>query len=154
MILLLTIVSCSKDKTSGVNINQCGTIADNSWTSSVSSSDLLGAWTVKNVSYSKGIESTHIYDTSYYSEMPLILNADGTGTINSTPLLWQLSNAGGLPRLTISEMDTLYPFPVGFFINNVTDLSIQAPPHSKILFSAGKSTNGQWEQSYISIEKQ
>jgi hypothetical protein len=155
-IMLLSIIfGCSKDKVNvDQNLNQCGTVADISWISEVTNSNFYGNWIITNVSYSKGSGSTHIFDTTYCPNMSLILNEDGTGFINTTQLFWELSNSGGLPKVTISEFDTLFPFSVNFFINDVTDLSIQAPPHSKILFSAGRSVNGQWEHSYINIEKQ
>ena len=58
----------------------------------------------------------------------------------------------GLPILTITKPEILFPFQVNFIYNDSIDLYLQSPPgkiNPGFFVSAGKGVNGQWEQSLI-----
>lgn len=152
--ILLITLSCTKDRVQPNPLNECGTTTDISWVKEVKRSDFIGNWTINKVSYSKGHESTSDFDTTFQPERSLVLNNDGTGQIDNQPLLWSFQNAGGLPRLTISELDTLFSFPVDFFINHVADFYVKAPPHSSIWINSRRSINSNWESADFSLTRE
>lgn len=157
---LLTITCCSKDNETIIQTpDWCGTIADMTWTQTVSADSLTGNWIIWQISYSTGTGPTHTFDTTYNLATPLTLNSNGTGTIYSAPLSWALTTSPGtLPTLTITQLDTLFPFTVNFIYNNTADIYLQSPPptqlQSRFFVTAGQGGNGQWEQAYISFERQ
>ena len=159
--VLATIYSCSKDKGIIDNNNNwdCGYYVDMTWSQNVSADSLVGNWVIWHIDYSKGTGATHLFDTTYNLTAPLTLNANGTGTIYSTPLNWSLSTAPNtFPILTITNIDTLFPFPVNFIYNDTADAHIQNPPsilyQSRFFTTAGQGGNGNCEQIYLSFERQ
>lgn len=151
---LTTIISCSKDTpVPGQQSGWCGTVADMTWTQNVTANDLTGNWTIWNIYYGKGTGNTTLYDTAYSPTAPLTLNANGTGTIYSTPLNWTLTiSPNNFPRLTITQLDTLFPFQVGFIYNDTTDIYLQLPPDTR--FYGRAHLNGTpWEYSDISFKR-
>ena len=111
------------------------------------------------ISYSKGAGETHFYDTSYVSGTSLTINTNGTRSINSTPMNWTFTlPTKGLPTLTITKPEILFPFQVNFIYNDSIDLYLQSSPETKsksgFFVSAGKGVNGQWEQTYINFQRQ
>jgi len=157
---LTTFISCSKNAPiPGQSGWECGTVADMTWTQNVSADSLAGNWTIWWINYSRGAGQTHYYDTSYALTAPLTLNANGTGTIYSIPLNWSLTvSQNNLPKLTITKLDTLFPFQVNFIYNDTADTYLESPPHiqsqSRFFVTAGKDYNGRWERTYINFERQ
>jgi hypothetical protein len=157
--LLATVLSCSKDNSAPPLKNLlCATVEDMPWARTVTRDSLFGSWTIMGVSYSRGAGETHFYDTSYISGASLTLNANGTGFINSIPMNWTFAlPTKGLPTLTITKPEILFPFQVNFIYNDSIDLYLQSPPgkiNPGFFVSAGKGVNGQWEQSYINFERE
>jgi hypothetical protein len=155
-----TVLSCTRDNSAPELVNGlCGTVEDMPWAQTVTSDSLIGKWSIFGITYSRGAGETHYYDTSYTSGASLTLNANGTGAINSSHLNWTFTHpTKSLPTLTITKLDTLFPFKVNFIYNDSIDLYLQSPPGTKsksgFFVSAGKGVNGQWEQSYINLERQ
>jgi hypothetical protein len=158
--LMTSLLSCTRDNSTPELENLlCGTVGDMSWAQTVTSDSLVGKWSILGITYSRGSGETHYYDTSYTSGASLTLNANGTGAINSSPLNWSFTHPShSLPTLTITKLDTLFPFQVNFIYNDSIDLYLQSPPETKsksgFFVSAGKGVNGQWEQSYINFKRQ
>ena len=159
LVQMFTLLSCKRDNSAPeLNSLTCGTIEDMPWARTVTRDSLFGSWTIMGISYSRGAGETHFYDTSYVSGASIILNANGTGYINSTPMNWTfglLTNS--LPTLIITKPDNLFPFKVNFIYNDSIDLYLQSPPgkiNPEFFVSAGKGVNGQWEQSYINFARQ
>jgi hypothetical protein len=160
LVLIASLLSCTRDNYAPELVNGlCGTVGGMAWAQTVTSDSLVGNWTILGISYSRGSGETHYYDTSYTSGATLTLNANGSGAINSTPLNWTfILPTKGLPTLTITKLDMLFPFQVNFIYNDSIDLYLQSPPEEKtnsgFFVSAGKGVNGQWEQSYINFKRQ
>ena len=153
--LMTTILSCTKEHTKPDQGGwDCGTVADMTWTQNVTQKDLIGNWTIYNINYSKGTGNTSLYDTTYSLTAPLTLNANQTGTIYSTPLTWSLTiSPNSLPILTITQLDTLFPFQVGFIHNHTTDIYLQLPPQARF-FGTASLTALPWEHSNISFNRE
>jgi hypothetical protein len=160
LVLMTSLLSCTRDNSAPELVNGlCGTVGDMAWAQTVTSDSLVGNWSILGITYSKGEGETHYYDTSYTSGASLTLNENGTGAINSTPLNWTFTHpTKGLPTLTITKPEILFPFQVNFIYNDSIDLYLQSPPETKsksgFFVSAGKGVNGQWEQSYINFKRQ
>jgi hypothetical protein len=158
--LVAIVLSCTRDNSAPELVNGlCGTVGDMAGAQTVTSDSLVGKWSILGITYSRGAGETHYYDTSYTSSASLTLNANGTGVINSSPLNWSFTRPPkGLPTLTITKLNMLFPFQVTFIYNDSIDLYLQSPPETKpksgFFVSAGKGVNGQWEQSYINFKRQ
>ncbi|HEY4788275.1 MAG TPA: hypothetical protein VIH57_19615 [Bacteroidales bacterium] len=153
--VLITIHSCTKDKHITEQIDFCGTVANTEWTHSLTKDSLIGNWVICHVDYSKGIGMSTLVDTSYNLSAKLVLNIDGTGTLNSSPLKWSLTTKiNYMPILTFTNIDTINPFPVNIIHGDSLVTYIQLPPKSRFFVIAGQGGGGQWEESYISFERQ
>jgi hypothetical protein len=147
--ILVIMSSCKKDDPITKEDNWCGTVE--TWSQTVTKDDFVGKWIIWNINYSKGTGNTILYDTSYSVTAPLTLNADGTGIIYTQPLNWSLTtSSNSFPKLTITQLDTLFPFPVGFIHNDTTDIYLQLPPNSRFYGRASKNGTP-WEYSDISF---
>jgi len=147
--ILVVIISCSKDKSKTDEGNWCGT--DETWTQTLTKDNLVGNWTIWSIYYSKGTDNTVLFDTTYSVTAPLTLNANGTGTIYNKTLNWSLTTSpGSFPKLTITQLDTLFSFPVGFIHNDTTDIYLQLPPASSFYGRASKNGTS-WESSDITF---
>lgn len=152
LVILAMISSCSKDRPVTEPDNWCGTVE--TWSKTVTADDLVGNWTIWNIYYSKGTGNTTLYDTTYSITAPITLNANGTGTIYNTPLKWSLTTSlNTFPKLTITQLDTLFSFPVGFIHNDTTDIYLQLPPTQSFYGRASKNGTP-WEYSDISFGHQ
>jgi hypothetical protein len=148
--ILTTIISCSRGSSEPDN-SFCGT---GSSSGSIWIKDsLIGNWTIYNIDYSKGNGEIYLVDTAYNLTAPLTLNSNGTGTLYSTSISWKFTISQGIyPKLTITNIDTLYPFKVDFIHNNSADtyiLPIPIPPLDRFCTTAGQDINGQWEKTSI-----
>jgi hypothetical protein len=148
--ILTTIISCSKGSSEPDN-SFCGT---GSGSGSIWIKDsLIGNWTIYNIVYSKGNGEIHLVDTAYNLTAPLTLNSNGTGTLYSSSISWKFAISQGIyPKLTITNIDTLYPFKVNFIHDNFADtyiLPIPIPPLDNFRTTAGQDINGQWEKTSI-----
>lgn len=163
LILLLTIVSCKKDSPIVEQNNFCGTDETTPllWMQNVTKSDLIGDWKIIQISYSKEKGQTVYFDTTYSLNAPLTLNANGTGMLySSIPLNWALTIKQRYPpKLTLTNIDTLFHFPVNCIHNDTVDtyMTISPPqtlPHTRFSVTVGAGLNGQIEQGYIDFERQ
>jgi hypothetical protein len=139
LMVLATMSSCKKEDPTTEDANWCGT-EEPTWFQTVTKNDLVGNWLIRNINYSKSIGNTKLYDTSYSVAAPLVLNANGTGTIYSKPLNWSLTASSKyLPKLTITQLDTLFPFPVGFIHNDSADIYMRLAPSPSFYGSVCKT---------------
>ncbi len=146
--ILIIMSSCTKDDRTKDD-DWCGT--DETWPQTVTKDDYVGNWIIWEIDYSKGTGNTKLFDTSYSMTTPLTLNADGTGFIYTKPLNWSLTTSSEtLPILTVTQLDTLFPFPVGFIHNDTTEIFLQLPPQTRFYGTANKYGTV-WEHSDISF---
>jgi hypothetical protein len=148
--ILTTIISCSEGITDPDN-SFCGTGSGSG--SAWIKDSLKGNWTIYAIAYSKGNGEIHLVDTTYNLTAPLTLNSNGTGTLYSSSISWKFSVSQGFyPKLTITDIDTLYPFTVNFIQNNAADmyiLPIPIPPLDEFCTTVEQDINGQWEKTTI-----
>lgn len=159
LIFFLSIfLGCSKNETL-----ECGTVVDISWTKEVTTEKLSGEWIMLKVYYRKGMGSSYLYDTCYNLNIPLSLYSDGTGVLRSMPIRWSISQSDSIrlpkfrfPKLTLSQVDSLFPFQANFFQNSEIDIFLQMPPETR--FYGRTSVRGNdpsllWEYADISFER-
>ncbi len=167
MTFCLTIVtSCTKDTPiSGYNKDRCGTLATlPAWTKTLIDNQLIGDWKITRISYGRSNGSTHNFDTTYYPNQVLKLSASGNGTLNvSIPINWTYNSVtNNFPIMTLTNINSLFNFPVNFIYNNSADMYIQSNPaayfesypHQRFFVTYGKGLNGNWEQGFIQFERQ
>ena len=148
--ILTTIVSCSKASHEPDN-SFCGTssVPGSIWLKD----SLIGNWTIYNIVYSKGNGEIHLVDTTFNLTAPITLNANGTGTLYSSSISWKFAIISGFyPKLTITNIDTLYPFKVNFIHNDTADtyiLPIPTPPLDRFCSTFEQNISGQWEKTSI-----
>jgi hypothetical protein len=164
-VCLAVIASCTKDTAiPGYNNGDCGTVATlPSWTKTLSDNHLIGDWEITKISYSCGNGSTHYFDTIYYPNQTLKLSTSGSGTLNlSIPINWTYNSVpNNFPKMTLTNINSLFNMPVNFISNNSTDIYIQSNPdayfesypHKRFFANFGKGLNGNWEQGSIQFER-
>jgi hypothetical protein len=156
--ILTILTSCSKDVPDPAQDHEiCGTVYDFTWSQKVTNDSLTGNWSIGRISYMKLTGQTVLFDTVYTPLSPLTLNADGTGTLYSSQLNWALTiSPDKFPTLTITNLDTLFPFQNNLFANKAIKIYVQETPHtfrdSYFLASAGSSGNI-WESTYLTFER-
>lgn len=165
-ISLAAFTACSKDNTiTNNNDNFCGTVATlPAWTQNVTSNVLVGDWKITEISYGKGSGSTHYFDTTYYPNHVINFSDNGSGTLDfSIPITWGYSTvSNNFPQMTVTNINSLFTFPVNFIYNDSVDLSLgsnpgsyfDSYPHQRFFAGYGKGQDGNWEQGSIKFERQ
>jgi len=159
--ILVTIVGCKKVSPNIEQNNFCGTEGNTLWMQTVTNNDLIGNWKIIQISYLKEKGQTAYFDTTYSLNAPLTLNANGTGMLYSSILLnWTLTIKQNYPpKLSLTNIDTLFHFPVNFIQNDTADAYMTISPpqtlsHTRFSVTVGKGFDGQTEQGYIDFERQ
>lgn len=154
--------SCSKNKGSVpdvfANSDWCGTVSDNSWMKGVHEDSLTGNWEITYVAFSEGTGSSiTLYDTVYHPFSPITFFAGGSGNLNGLTVSWTLDTSYyGIPRLTITNLDTLFPFATQF--DDTARIFLQFPPSTAVgsgFYAWGREILGNnWEDITITFKRQ
>ena len=157
-ICLTIVTSCTKDTAiPNFNSGDCGTLTTlPAWTKSLTDNQLIGDWKITKITYGRGNGSTHYFDTIYYPNQVLKLSASGNGTLNlSTPINWTYNTVpNNFPKMTLIKINSLFAFPVNCIYNDSVDTYFQSFSDQRFFVTYGKGINGNWEQGYISFERQ
>lgn len=154
LILAMVVYNCSKDK-HNPDPGFCETTPDLQWTQTLTKDSITGKWMIYHIDYRKYTGTSTLFDTSYNPSAKLVLNADGTGTLNLSPIKWSLTTkVNYMPALSFTNMDTLFPFPVNIIHGDSLVTYIQLPPKIKFFVIAGLGGSGIGEESYISFERE
>ena len=157
LVTSIILFGCAKDKKR--HSFSCGSeynLTYPIWTDTMSNKLLCGQWKITEVNYTRGTGSKHTFDTTYYPNTILILNQNGSGTYNldNNEVTWTFKN-GVWPQIRITNIGSLYPFPVNFINNNSALVSVQSIPwpNKRFFVTMGGGSNN-WEQVWVQFEGQ